>query len=64
LASGIWPGTLWYLYENTNDLKMKEQADAFSKVSPPFVNYLPWTNDLGFQVSTVFGMGYRLNWKP
>jgi unsaturated chondroitin disaccharide hydrolase len=63
-TSGFWPGTLWYLYENTNDLKWKEQADAFSRYLTPLSVTPALDHDLGFQVFNSFGNGYRLTGNP
>ncbi|MCM4150332.1 glucuronyl hydrolase [Arenibacter sp. N53] len=63
-TSGFWPGTLWYLYENTNDAKWKEQADAFSRYLTPLSVTPALDHDLGFQVFNSFGNGYRLTGNP
>lgn len=63
-TSGFWPGILWYLYENTNDLKWKEQADNFSRYLTPLSVTPALDHDLGFQVFNSFGNGYRLTGNP
>ena len=63
-TSGFWPGTLWYLYENTNDQKWKEQADAYSRYLTPLSVTPALDHDLGFQVFNSFGNGYRLTGNP
>ncbi len=63
-TSGFWPGTLWYLYENTNSAKWKEQADSFSRYLTPLSVTPALDHDLGFQVFNSFGNGYRLTGNP
>ena len=63
-TSGFWPGTLWYLYENTNDQKWKEQADAYSRYLTPLSVTPALDHDLGFQIFNSFGNGYRLTGNP
>ncbi|MBU2906726.1 glycoside hydrolase family 88 protein [Arenibacter algicola] len=63
-TSGFWPGTLWYLYENTNDQKWKEQADTYSRYLTPLSVTPALDHDLGFQVFNSFGNGYRLTGNP
>lgn len=59
-TSGFWPGTLWYLYEYTGDLKWKEQADKYSRYLTPLSVRPATDHDLGFQVFCSFGNGLRL----
>lgn len=63
-TSGFWPGTIWYLYENTNDQKWKEQADTYSRYLIPLSVTPALDHDLGFQVFNSFGNGYRLTGNP
>lgn len=59
-TSGFWPGVLWYLYEYTGDVKWKEQADKYSRFLTPLSVRSATDHDLGFQVYSSFGNGYRL----
>ena len=59
-TSGFWPGILWYLYEYTGDAKWKEQADKYSRFLTPLSVRSATDHDLGFQVYSSFGNGYRL----
>jgi hypothetical protein len=58
-TSGFFPGSLWYLYEQTGDLNFKEWAQQWTAgiASQQFVTS---TEDVGFMFNTSFGNGYRL----
>ena len=58
-TSGFYPGTLWYLYEYTNDEKLKQVAeDMTARVEPE--KYTTSNHDVGFIINCSFGNGYRL----
>lgn len=57
---GFYPGILWYAYEYTKDEKWKSEATRFSKALYPLVDSAAIDHDLGFQVFTSIGNGYRL----
>lgn len=58
-TSGFFPGTLWYLYEETKDASLKENAQFFtSRIEREKFN--KGTHDLGFMLYCSFGNGYRL----
>lgn len=57
---GFWPGILWYAYEYSNDSQWKLQATRFSRALYPLVDSAAIDHDLGFQVFTSIGNGYRL----
>lgn len=59
-TSGFYPGTLWYLYEYTGDVKWKKQADKYSRYLTPLSVRSANDHDLGFQVFCSFGNGLRL----
>jgi unsaturated chondroitin disaccharide hydrolase len=63
-TSGFWPGVLWYVYEATGDEKWKIEADKFSKLLTPLSQQPAYDHDLGFQVFSSFGNGYRLTHDP
>lgn len=63
-TSGFWPGTLWYLYEYTGAEKWKRAADRFSRYLTPLSVRSATDHDLGFQVFSSFGNGYRLTKNP
>ena len=63
-TSGFWPGTLWYLYEHTNDEMWKKEADKFSRYLIPLSIREATDHDLGFQMFCSFGNGYRLTKNP
>jgi len=58
-TSGFFPGSLWYLYEQTNDEKWKNQADKFT-MAIDSAQFVKWNHDVGFMVQNSFGQGYRL----
>lgn len=58
-CSGFYPGTMWYLYENTGN----EQMLALAKKHTEQLSPLQWYNknhDIGFQIFCSYGNGYRL----
>jgi unsaturated chondroitin disaccharide hydrolase len=63
-TSGFWPGVLWYVYEATGDEKWKTEADKFSTLLTPLSQQPAFDHDLGFQIFSSFGNGYRLTHDP
>ena len=61
---GFWPGILWYNFEFTKNEKWKREAVRFSKALFPLVDSAAIDHDLGFQVFTSIGNGYRLTHDP
>jgi hypothetical protein len=62
-TSGFFPGSLWYLYENTGDSKLKEDALLFtSRIESEKNNR--GTHDLGFMLYCSFGNGLRITKQP
>lgn len=58
-CSGFFPGTLWYLYENTNDQKFRDAAaEMTARIEKEKFN--KGTHDLGFMLYCSFGNGLRL----
>jgi hypothetical protein len=58
-CSGFMPGTLWYLYEYTNDAKLLEYAKAYTgRIEKE--QYNRGTHDLGFMIYCSYGNGLRL----
>lgn len=57
---GFWPGILWYAFEFSKDAKWKQEANRFSISLFPLVDSSAIDHDLGFQVFTSIGNGYRL----
>ena len=58
-CSGFFPGSLWYLYEYSNDNKFKDAAiDITSRIEKEKNN--TGTHDLGFMLYCSFGNGLRL----
>lgn len=58
-TSGFFPGSLWYLYEHTNDAKFKGSAELMTaRVEKE--KYNKGTHDLGFMLFCSFGNGLRL----
>lgn len=58
-TSGFFPGTLWYLYENSGDAFWLQQAQQFTaKLESQKLD--TQSHDTGFKVYCSFGNGYRL----
>lgn len=57
---GFWPGILWYGYEYTHSDAFKHAAQRYSRALFPLVDSAAIDHDLGFQVFTSIGNGYRL----
>lgn len=58
-CSGFFPGTLWYLYEGTNDPQLREYAEEYTmRVADQ--QYTTDNHDIGFILYCSFGNGYRL----
>ncbi len=58
-TSGFFPGTMWYLYELTNDEKWKNYGIQVTE-SIEAVKNLTWHHDVGFMINCSFGNAYRL----
>ena len=58
-VSGFLPGTLWYLYQYSNDPKMLDYARNYTARIEREKNNRG-THDLGFMLYCSFGNGYRL----
>jgi len=58
-TAGFFPGSLWYLYEYSQDEKIKEAAALMtSRLEKEKTN--TGTHDLGFMLYNSFGNGFRL----
>jgi len=57
-TSGFYPGSLWYLYEYTNEEKFKTEAIQKTSLIEP-EKYNTGTHDLGFMLYCSFGNGYK-----
>jgi rhamnogalacturonyl hydrolase YesR len=58
-TSGFFPGSLWYLYEYSNDPKVKDSAIEMSdRVEGE--KYTTNNHDVGFMIGCSFGNGLRL----
>ncbi|MDR2907407.1 MAG: glycoside hydrolase family 88 protein [Bacteroidales bacterium] len=58
-TSGFFPGTLWYLYELTNDTTWKNAAEQWTVSLEPLKTY-KGTHDLGFMMYCSYGNAERL----
>ncbi len=56
-TSGFFPGSLWYMYELTNQEKYKEAAIKFTEMLDS-ARYLKWHHDVGFIINSSFGNAY------
>lgn len=62
-CSGFFGGSLWYIYENTNNPTFKEAAHNWTMAVEPEKKNTS-THDLGFMLYCPFGNGYRLTQNP
>ncbi|WP_293712450.1 glycoside hydrolase family 88 protein [uncultured Parabacteroides sp.] len=62
-CSGFYPGTLWYLYENTPIPELKKYAELYTARVEPAKNVTN-NHDVGFMLNCSFGNGYRLTQNP
>lgn len=58
-CTGFYPGTLLYIYEQTNDEVIKKEAERALQVIEPNKTYIG-NHDLGFMMYCSFGNAYRL----
>lgn len=61
--SGFFPGTIWYLYELTNDSIYLPLARKYTQPIE-VVKDQTWHHDVGFMIGCCFGNGYRLTEDP
>ncbi|MFT3904488.1 MAG: glycoside hydrolase family 88 protein [Niabella sp.] len=58
-CTGFYPGTLWYIYEQTGDPVIKKEAERALTVIEPNKTYTG-NHDLGFMMYCSFGNAYRI----
>jgi rhamnogalacturonyl hydrolase YesR len=58
-TSGFFPGSLWYLYEQTKNGKWKNEAIRFTEALDS-AQFVTSNHDVGFMIQNSFGNGYRL----
>src|SRR5690606_37633409 len=58
-CTGFYPGSLWYIYEQTGDPVIKKEAERALKVIEPNKTYTG-NHDLGFMMYCSFGNAYRI----
>lgn len=58
-TSGFFPGSLWYLYEYSQDEYWKNAAEKYTRKLDT-VQYYTKHHDLGFMMYCSYGNGYRL----
>lgn len=58
-CSGFYPGTLWYIYEETKDPAIRKEAERTLEVIRPNQTYTG-NHDLGFMMYCSFGNAYRI----
>ncbi|MGL4520459.1 MAG: glycoside hydrolase family 88 protein [Phocaeicola sp.] len=56
-VSGFFPGSMWYMYELTNDVKWDVLAQKYTEALEP-VKHLKWHHDVGFMIGCSFLNGY------
>lgn len=62
-VSGFFPGILWLLYENSQNIQFREYAELYTARVEP-AKKMKNTHDLGFMLYCSFGQGYRLTKNP
>ena len=58
-TSGFFSGTLWYIYEQTQNEYFKESALTFT-LDLDSVKHIKWNHDVGFMMESSFGNAMRL----
>jgi unsaturated chondroitin disaccharide hydrolase len=58
-CSGFYPGSLWYIYEQTQNPEIRKEAERSLKVIEPNQHFTG-NHDLGFMIYCSFGNAYRL----
>lgn len=56
---GFWPGTLWYVWENSKDSTVEKAAVHYTKLLAPLTKLPAYDHDLGFQIFCSYGNAYR-----
>ena len=59
-TSGFFPGSLWYVYEFTQDETVKAEAIKYTELLNPIREYTG-THDLGFMINCSYGNALRLS---
>lgn len=62
-TSGFFPGTMWYLYEYSNNKKIRDIAQEMTRRVLP-QQYTKTHHDVGFMLNCSAGNGYRLTGNP
>lgn len=62
-CSGFYSGSLWYIYEQTQNEQVKREAEAALKILEPNQTFTG-NHDLGFMMYCSFGNGYRITKNP
>lgn len=62
-TSGFFAGNLWYLYENTQNDALKQEAIRWTESLEPLKNFKDH-HDLGFMMYCSYGNAYRLTQNP
>ncbi|WP_139957568.1 glycoside hydrolase family 88 protein [Flavicella sediminum] len=58
-TSGFFPGSLWFLFEYTQNEKWKTYANRYT-MALDSAQFVKWNHDVGFMIQNSFGQGYRL----
>ncbi|SMO48966.1 glycoside hydrolase family 88 protein [Solitalea koreensis] len=62
-CSGFYPGTLWFVYEHTNDEVIKAEAERRLQILEK-EKHFTGNHDLGFMMFCSFGNAYRITKNP
>lgn len=58
-TSGFYPGTLWYIYEYSNDAAIRKEAEARLRLQEKVKDFTG-NHDVGFMIFCSFGNAYRI----
>ncbi|MCY4217267.1 MAG: glycoside hydrolase family 88 protein [Flavobacteriaceae bacterium] len=61
-TSGFYAGSLWYLYELTENPQWKDQAVAYTEILDT-IQWYSGNHDVGFMINCSYGNGYRIGGK-
>lgn len=62
-GTGFYPGSLWLVYEQTHDPKIKAEAERVLEIIKPNQFYTG-NHDVGFMMFCSFGQAYRITKNP
>src|SRR5699024_11420084 len=58
-TTGFYPGSLWLIYEQTEDPEIRKEADRALEIIEPNKNYTG-NHDVGFMIFCSYGNAFRI----